>query len=77
LAQKLGYSRLVRVVMQNGSTITVELTKDELVAVANALNEVCHGPSAIEDWEFHTRMGVDRDEAKALLAALPGGSGLR
>ena len=77
MTQKLGYCPGVRVVAENASTTTLELTQDELVAVSNALNEVCHGPDAIEEWEFHLRMGVTRNEAKALLAALPGGSGLR
>jgi hypothetical protein len=33
----------------------------------NALNEVVNGPQAIEDWEFQTRMGVTRDQARDLL----------
>jgi len=49
---------------------TLQLTADEHCAVVNALNEVCHGPDAIEEWEFHTRMGVERSEAKALLDGL-------
>jgi len=55
--------------------VTLEFTRDELVAITNALNEVCHGPDAIEEWEFSTRMGATRDEAKALLSSLPGGEG--
>lgn len=35
-----------------------------------ALNEVVNGPQAIDDWEFQTRMGVTRDEAKSLLARM-------
>lgn len=67
----------MRVLNENEALVTLELTRDELVAIGNALNEVCHGPDAIEEWEFHARMGVTRAEAKATLAALPGGSGLR
>jgi hypothetical protein len=43
------------------------LTHRDLRVLAQALNEVLNGPEAIEDWEFHTRMGVKRDEAKLLL----------
>lgn len=50
------------------------LTTTDLRVLGQALNEVLHGPQALEDWEFHTRMGVTRDEAKALLARL--GEGL-
>jgi hypothetical protein len=47
-------------------TATVQMNSAELIAVANALNEVLHGPSAIDGWEFQTRMGVTRTEAKRL-----------
>jgi len=40
---------------------------EELRVLHQALNEVLHGPEAIEDWEFHARMGVTRDEALAVL----------
>jgi len=50
----------------------LRLTPDELGVCQSALNEVLHGPEAIEDWEFQTRMGVERDEAIALLARLRG-----
>lgn len=43
--------------------MTVEFSRDELRALNNALNEVLHGPDAIEEWEFGTRMGVTREEA--------------
>jgi hypothetical protein len=44
-----------------------EANEPELLAINNALNEVCHGPELIEEPEFHTRMGVERREAEALL----------
>lgn len=47
-----------------------KFSDEELVAVANALNEVLHGSYAIEDWEFQTRVGVTRDAAKRLLQRL-------
>lgn len=59
-------------------TVQVLFTEDELIAIANALNEVCNGID-IEDPEFATRLGVERWEAKEVLAqvgaaldALPG-----
>ncbi len=54
----------------DGSEVTVRLERDELLAVNNALNEVLHGPDAIEDWEFHMRMGVEPSEARALLRVI-------
>lgn len=46
------------------------LTADELGLVTNALNELLHGPDAIEEWEFVSRMGRQRDQARALLHRL-------
>ena len=54
----------------NGDSVAVRLQRDELLAVNNALNEVLNGPDAIEDREFHTRMGVEPAEARALLKAV-------
>ena len=45
----------------------VEFSRDELVWVNNALNEVLHGPDAINESEFGVRMGGSRGEVKALL----------
>jgi hypothetical protein len=45
----------------------MELSRDELLWISNALNEVLHGPDAIEEWEFHSRVGGERDEVRALL----------
>jgi len=50
--------------------VNIELTADDLLAINSALNEVCHGPDAIPDWEFQTRMGVDRESAKATLSRI-------
>lgn len=54
-----GASRSVRVV----------LGEQELALLANALNEVCNGVD-IEDFEFSTRLGVERSEARELLAEI-------
>ena len=45
----------------------MDFNRDELLWINNALHEVLSGPEAIEEWEFHTRMGGDRDQVKALL----------
>ncbi len=42
------------------------MTADQLMALANALNEVCHG-SQMDDTEFEIRIGVTRQEARLLL----------
>ncbi len=42
---------------------SVQLSSLELILLANAVNEVLNGPDAIEEWEFHTRLGVYRDTA--------------
>jgi len=45
----------------------IKITKDEALILAQALNEICNGPEAIEEWEFHTRIGATREEAENLL----------
>ena len=44
----------------------------KLLWINNALNEILHGSEAIEEWEFQTRMGGDRDQVKALLRRIGG-----
>ena len=43
------------------------LPRGDLFILNNALNEICNGVH-LDDWDFETRMGVERHEAKALLA---------
>ncbi|WP_262849470.1 hypothetical protein [Mumia quercus] len=43
----------------------MDFTRDELVWINNALSEVLTGGPAIE--KFHTRIGGDREEVRALL----------
>lgn len=47
--------------------IILELSKDELGVLINALNEVCNG---IEVWEFDTRIGIDIEKARLFLESL-------
>jgi hypothetical protein len=44
-----------------------EFTREELVIINNALNEICNGLS-IDDDEFETRMGYSRSRARKVLA---------
>ena len=43
---------------------TIQFTKDELLMLNNALNEVCN---ALDVSEFSLRMGTDLEEVRALL----------
>lgn len=45
--------------------MTINLTRDELLIINNALNEVCNGVDL--EGEFDTRMGVSVEEARELL----------
>ena len=45
----------------------VELDAQELVAFANCLNETLE---AVEEWEFSTRVGVERSVVEAMLGSL-------
>jgi hypothetical protein len=51
----------------NEDKITLEISKDELGVLGNALNEVCNG---IEVWEFDTRMGIKIEDARDILDSL-------
>ena len=46
--------------------VEVNLTRADLLLINNALNEVCNAIH-IEDFEFQTRLGVSREEARTLL----------
>ena len=48
------------------------LPEEDRLILVNALNEILHGPDAIEEWEFHSRIGVDRAEALGLLRRISG-----
>ena len=52
--------------MSDNTCMLIELTKDELEIINNALNEVCNGIDF--EGEFDTRMGCTVDEARAVLA---------
>ena len=51
----------------NKDKIVLELSRNELGVLSNALNEVCNG---IEVWEFDTRMGIKIENARIILESL-------
>ncbi len=58
--------------MNEEKPLDLTLSRDDIRLLHQALNEVLHGPEAIEEWEFDTRMGVTRDDAPALLRRISG-----
>mgnify|MGYP003599453433 FL=1 len=42
----------------------------EYLLLNQALNEICGGPEAIPDWEFHTRVGLNKEDALSVLSKL-------
>jgi hypothetical protein len=54
--------------MMDNVCMLVELTKDELGIINNALNEVCNGIEL--EGEFDTRMGCTVEEARGVLAKI-------
>lgn len=48
----------------------IDVSMDEAVLLHNALGAICHGPYAIEDWEFHALIGSTKHEAESLLKQL-------
>ena len=53
--------------MSKHTNKALHLSEDELLVINNSINEVLHGPDAIEDWEFQTRIGVERQSAEQVL----------
>ena len=52
---------------QDGEQVVLSLTREELLLLAGSVNEAIE---AVEDWEFSTRLGVQKDEARALRSSL-------
>jgi hypothetical protein len=50
----------------------MDFSKDELRVLLQALNEIIHGPGAIEEPEFGTRMGTTREKALKLMDRVEG-----
>ena len=60
----------MQLIENDEETAVIRLSHDEVITLNNALNEILNGPDAIEDWEFQTRVGVSRDDARSLLRDL-------
>jgi hypothetical protein len=45
----------------------MSLNQEDLRIAHQALNEVCNGARAIEDWEFSMLMGCERKEAQLVM----------
>jgi hypothetical protein len=60
----------MRIVERYDGSAVIDLTHDELRIIKNAINEICHGPDAIEEWEFQTRVGASLEEAQQLLFSM-------
>lgn len=54
----------MEVIDTTGAQSHIGISRDELLIVNAALNEVCNG---IEVFEFETRIGADRERVAALL----------
>jgi hypothetical protein len=54
-----------------GRGARVDLPRDELTLLNNALNEVCNGVHDLDDDnEFATRLGASREDARRLLGEI-------
>lgn len=47
----------------DGDDVILTISRDQLALLANCMNEAME---AVEDWEFSTRLGVDKSVARAL-----------
>lgn len=59
----------MNVALRSGQRVLLSFTLEELRTCANALNEVCND-TPFADAEFQTRLGVTREEAQSILAAI-------
>jgi hypothetical protein len=51
----------------DGDRVVLTVTREQLLLLAGSVNEAIE---AIEDWEFSTRLGAEKDDARLLRAAL-------
>lgn len=52
---------------ESSGDFVIRVSRDELLLLSNALNEVCN---AIEGWEFSSRLGSGREAALAMLSQI-------
>jgi hypothetical protein len=60
---------MIKILSTYSDSVNLVLSREDLRIIRNALNEITNGVQ-IEDWEFQTRMGVTRVEARAVLVGL-------
>ncbi|MBI1759180.1 MAG: hypothetical protein HYR62_08140 [Actinobacteria bacterium] len=53
--------------VDNAERVLLGLTREELYLIAGSVNEAIE---AVEDWEFSTRLGVEKKAARKLRADL-------
>lgn len=53
----------------DGDRVVLTVSREQLLLLAGSVNEAIE---AIEDWEFSTRLGADKDDARQLRAELGG-----
>lgn len=51
----------------DGDSVVLSVSREQLLLLAGSLNETIE---AIEDWEFSTRLGAGKDDARQLRAEL-------
>lgn len=54
----------MKIQKNESDTFVVQVSRDELRLLNNAVNEVCHG---VDSWELSTRLGSKRETAFAVL----------
>ncbi len=54
----------MQLIDKSRASATITLSRDELLIVNAALNEICHG---IDVFEFETRIGANRERVHELL----------
>lgn len=59
----------MKLLSKSKDELVLALAHDELGGISNAINEVCNGVH-IADFEFATRLGMDRAELAAILQSL-------
>lgn len=59
----------MKLISYDGSVYNLNLTSEELILTIGAINEVCNGIH-IDDWDFETRLGVSKADARVFLKEL-------
>jgi hypothetical protein len=53
----------MNLIREDANMVDVRMTKDELVLIANMANEALE---AVDDWEFQTRLGSEKERARSV-----------